>query len=479
MLTALAGLLAVGPASALAATLTQGTFVAGAGESNSVTITEGGSTVTVVDTGATITAAGLCTPLGVNAPGATVTCPDGAGFTLTLGDQNDQTTFIGTFAGNFAFWGATQNGGGGNDTLRGPDGGLLVTNQMDGGAGADHFIGGANPNDSVRYDARTAALTVTMNDVADDGENGEGDNVASTTEDVVAGSGADTLVGSASDNVLQGGDGSDTISGGAGDDELSAGLGGDSVRGEAGNDVIFGGTTFGDVIDGSDLLSGGPGTDSTFVDAVGPGPDFASLPVSITLDDAADDGFSGEGDNYLSDIEDVEIQSDAANTIVGTAAINVLTTSNGNDAITGGAGNDILTTLAGDDTINARDGFADRVDCGFGLDSAIVDTLDDVASNCEAVQAQNVGNANEDPPPTVAFATPAENALLPGRASTVTVNASDDKGIARVVLIDDGVVVGVDTSAPYEFSYQPRARTSARTCSLPRRWTRWTRRRRR
>ena len=111
---------------------------------------------------------------------------------------------------------------------------------------------------------------------------------------------------------------------------------------------------------------------------------------------------------------------------------------------------------AGDDTITARDGFLDRVDCGTGTDTAVVDTLDVVLSNCENVQAADVGSATEDAPPTVAFATPAENALLPGRASTVTVNASDARGIARVVLIDDGAVVGVDTSAPYEFSYQPK-----------------------
>ena len=44
--------------------------------------------------------------------------------------------------------------------------------------------------------------------------------------------------------------------------------------------------------------------------------------MSITLDDVPDDGFSGEGDNYGSDIEDVSTGGDGPDTIVGTAAIN-------------------------------------------------------------------------------------------------------------------------------------------------------------
>ena len=125
--------------------------------------------------------------------------------------------------------------------------------------------------------------------------------------------------------------------------------------------------------------------------------------------------------------------------------------------IDGGAGNDVMRSFEGDDTIFARDGFADRVDCGPGNDAAIVDTLDQVSPNCETVQAADVGSANDDASPTVAFATPAENALIPGGPSTVTVTASDDRGVARVVLIDDGRVVATDTTAPYSFAYQPTA----------------------
>ena len=179
--------------------------------------------------------------------------------------------------------------------------------------------------------------------------------------------------------------------------------------------------------------------------------------MTVTLDDVANDGIAGEGDNYRSDIEDVGSFGGGGDTLTGSAALNILSTTFGDDVITGGAGNDVMSSGLGNDTIFARDGFADRVDCGPGNDTAVVDTLDAVGANCETVQAADVGSANDDASPAVAFATPAENALIPGGPSTVTVTASDDRGVARVVLIDDGRVVATDTTAPYSFAYQPTA----------------------
>jgi hypothetical protein len=53
-------------------------------------------------------------------------------------------------------------------------------------------------------------------------------------------------------------------------------------------------------------------------------------------------------------------------------------------------------------------------------DSAVVDTLDIVGTNCEAVDRADTGNANgtpEDRAPTVALTSPAEGAMLPARRS--------------------------------------------------------------
>jgi hypothetical protein len=142
-------------------------------------------------------------------------------------------------------------------------------------------------------------------------------------------------------------------------------------------------------------------------------------------------------------------------TVTGTSGSNSLTVFRGNSLIVGGPGNDLLTGGQDSDTINARDGYFDRVSCGPGLDRAIVDTLDQT-SGCEIVDAADVGNANEDKPPTVAFTAPASGAKLPTTVTTLTATASDDKGVAKVQFIDDDRIVCEDTTAPYTCDYQPR-----------------------
>ena len=385
---------------------------------------------------------------------------------IALDNLNDQTTFEGSFFATQIF----QQGEAGNDTLRGPS--AASANEMDGGPGADDIVGGGGTRDAADYAGRVAAVSVTFDDVANDGESGENDNVRSSVEGAATGDGDDTIVGSPADNLLQGGAGNDTITGGAGDDDvqgftgndvLGGESGDDTVRGDSGADTLSGGDgndflTPGQVIgvsDGADSVSGGSGIDSIQILASGAGNSLVTL--IATLDDVADDGIPGEGDNYRADLEDIDSFGDNNATHVGNAAPNDLRTSFGDDTLTGGAGNDDFHSSGGNDAIFARDGFADRVDCGVGNDVATVDTLDFVAANCETISLADVGNANEDAPPSVAFASPAANALIPGGPSTITVTAGDDRGVASVVLIDDGQVVGTDTTAPYAFNYQPDA----------------------
>ncbi len=460
-LTVVATLLTIGPATATAATLSPGAFLAGAGETNDVTVTNDGSTYRWVDTGAPITAAGGCLPAGANPPGATITCPAVGFITIDLLDLNDETDFVGAVSAN-----TSQDGGAGDDTLRGSSASFF--NFMTGGPGADLLAGGGSANDTAFYFGATD-VAVSLDNVANDGAAGEGDNVLDAVENINTAAGNDTVTGSAADNDITtgagndvldagagddgvfGGAGDDSISGGSGDDVIQANEGADVVRGGDGNDDLSPGFTDGPVSDGADDLSGGPGTDRASLDT------FGGVSSVVTLDDVPDDGIPGAGDNYHTDIEDISTAGDGGETVIGSAAGNVLRTGAGNDVIDGRAGNDFLSSFEGDDTITSRDGFADRVDCGPGTDTAIVDTLDQVSPNCETVQAADVGNANEDAPPAIAFATPAANALIRGGPSTVTVTASDDRSIARVVLIDDGRVVATDTTAPYSFTYQPAA----------------------
>ncbi len=186
---------------------------------------------------------------------------------------------------------------------------------------------------------------------------------------------------------------------GAGDDVLRATNNGDLLRGNdgndaltalGGNDVLVGGT-------GDDLLDPGNGADDV---AGGAGYDrvvfvkLAGEPVTVTLDDVANDGEAGEGDNVHADVEEVS-GGDGKDALTGNDQANVLRGSPGDDLLEGGGGSDSLFGDDGNDTIRARDGLVDTIDCGPATDTAIVDTID-VLGNCEAVDASSALEPDAD-----------------------------------------------------------------------------------
>ena len=62
----------------------------------------------------------------------------------------------------------------------------------------------------------------------------------------------------------------------------------------------------------------------------------------------------------------------------------------------------------------------------------------------------------EDRPPTVAITGPAPGAQIdPAVAPRLTADAGDDRGVARVVFLDDGQQVCSDDTAPYDCAYAP------------------------
>ncbi len=306
------------------------------------------------------------------------------------------------------------NGGPGDDRLSGG----LGNDNLDGGDGNDRLDEGSAPNgadaitggpgqDSLSHGGRTAAVTVVLNGVADDGEAGEGDNVSTDVEGLSGGSGNDTFVGPASGDVsIFGGGGDDTVTGGSGNDRLFGGDGADTLSGAAGDDQLAGG-------EGPDVLDGGAGdddfepesdADDPDVYRGGPGTDrmsyaFANAAVTVTLDGAANDGVAAENDNVGTDVEDV-VGSRFADTITGNASANELDGGAGNDTLVGGPGSDGLAGGRGDDTldggaqidaleggdgsdrIRARDGLGDDVSCGSGDDVALVDGAD-LPTACE------------------------------------------------------------------------------------------------
>lgn len=249
------------------------------------------------------------------------------------------------------------------------------------------------------------------------------------------------------------------LDGGSGEDRLAGGGASDTLDGGAGDDVLDGSGG------GSDVLRGGPGLDATAYSSDSPGPGQAPPALSVTLDGQADDGRTGERDNVL-EVENVSAGTVspfpdgpiALTTLVGDAADNSLSNDgSGPSVLEGGEGNDVLTGGDADDTLRARDGFADRVTCNGGSDTATVDQLDAVSSTCESVQVADVGSATEDRVPVIAFAAPAEGARLATAGPTVlSAEASDDRGVAKVQFLDDNRIVCEDASAPYACEYAPR-----------------------
>ncbi len=146
------------------------------------------------------------------------------------------------------------HGGAGLDTFRSPR--LDGSDTYDGGPCRDVPVGGVETDchDVLTYEGRSAPLSVTVGAGANDGEQGENDDVQDTVEDVTGGAGDDVLTGSTADNTLDGGPGNDTLSGGDGNDHLYGDAGNDSLMGGPGEDIL-------DDSLGTNQFDGGPGAD--------------------------------------------------------------------------------------------------------------------------------------------------------------------------------------------------------------------------
>src|SRR5215213_1432099 len=263
-------------AHAASATVAGGTlsYVAGAGEVNTVTVTQSGSNYVISDPGRSITLANGTTVTGsASFPTTGITT-----ILVDAGDSNDSVTVSPSVRANLF-------GGAGDDSLTGGGASFTLTHStanemLSGGSGADTLYGGQDDDtldggsgaDSLRgeagtdvasYTTRTSAVTVTIDNVANDGA-GEGDDVRTDVERVLGGSGNDTLTGTSASEELNGAGGDDTL------------------RATAGADTLIGGS-------GRDLADYSARTKA----------------LSISLDDSADDGEAGEGDDVRSDVERV------------------------------------------------------------------------------------------------------------------------------------------------------------------------------
>ena len=261
----------------------------------------------MIDTGATVTAGAGCT-----APAAHEGhCAANPGQTRLEINADDEDDYVNILPGTLNL--AIVDGGAGEDELIG--GGARSGNLLDGGPGADILEGRATAN----YDRRTNPVTVTVgDDLANDGEAGEGDFVSSEIIAVFGGEGDDDLTILNSPGVqerteLIGGGGSDTLSilrhpfGGS----LFGGGGPDTIRNEAKNGLVHG-------ANGDDLIFGGDGPQALW-------------------GEGGDDALRGlDGDDFL----------------LGNRGADIFLPGPGNDSVAGGHG---------PDTIFARDGQRDSL----------------------------------------------------------------------------------------------------------------------
>lgn len=225
---------------------------------------------------------------------------------VTTGSGND--TLFGNAGAN------TLNGGGGSDSIVAGSGndvliGGLGNDTLDGGIGVDTANFGGTAAIRVNLGLTTAQNT------------GHGTDLLLNIENVVSGSGNDTLLGNALANNLNGGAGNDSLVGGGGNDVLVGGMGDDTMDGGAGSDTAsFGGS--------------------------------GNIQVNLGYTTAQN---TGQGMDLLLNIENV-VTGSGNDTILGNAEANNLNGGAGNDSIVAGAGNDVLIGGLGNDTMTGGPG---------------------------------------------------------------------------------------------------------------------------
>lgn len=239
----------------------------------------GAITVNFGDGGNTMTGDSACNTAihSTSGSGDDIVQMASGGGSANMGGGNDQ--FRGGAGHETALGGPGNDslgGSSGNDTLRGEDGndaiagshgndvedggnGDDVIGENDDDQGADEMIGGPGVDEAWFTNHSGGGMTLSMDDVANDGTSGEGDNLHSDFERIVGSWGGDTITGSAGSDRLDGYSGNDTISGGPGNDLIEGNSEDDVVFGGEGDDTIYGGS-------GNDQVTGDGGADNLFGD---------------------------------------------------------------------------------------------------------------------------------------------------------------------------------------------------------------------
>src|SRR4051794_6867645 len=419
-------------------------YDAAAGEVNNIWI-EGGPQYQIIElapTGGTatpITVGTGCAAYANTAEGVSCGSGDVDRIEIDLGDKDDTLDIANADVPIAA------DGGEGADTFHDMEqshvAGGVFARLFKGGPGNDFFNSGqfaqmpteyqgGDGTDFISYTYRDLQTTpvgqsITLDDVANDGQGTEGDNVHSDIEYVFGTDKPDTIKGSAADNYIVGNGGADTIDGMGGKDQLFAGDAASAAGDTCDADVLNGGDGDDDLWRGgatapeggggsdpqpsgvalcpgkSDVASGGAGEDSAdFWGVTTPG-------LSVSLDDIANDGLGGT-DNYKSDIERLQGPETVGMTLIGGSGPNHIAGGGGNDLIDGGLGADQMSGGGGIDTgdysartapVTATLGVGDE-DGEAGENDGIVDDVENVrgGSGADTIAGSALGNVLDGGP---------------------------------------------------------------------------------
>ncbi len=334
-------------------------YRAASGETNSLVVRENDNSraYELVDRAGLTSRSGFCSE--VNA--TTVRCGLGLDrLDAVLGDGNDSTSI--RVSGP-----VTVDGGAGNETFFAG---------MAPGASRVDYRGGFGA-DTMTYASASAGVAVSQDDAASDGRTSRGDrdNVRRDVEHFVGSPFNDGIVASRSGLIqafpgTAGSSGVQQLAGGAGNDVMAGGLNMDfhTMLAGDGRDTVIGGSNF---------------TRVTYGGRAGA--------VDVTVDNQANDGAPGEGDNVREGVEELE-GGRGGDTLQGpaTARITLLGGDGGDtleggtlgDTLIGGGGGDTFIANGGNDFVLADDGIGEQIGCGTGTDTAQIDS-NDVTGSCE------------------------------------------------------------------------------------------------
>jgi Ca2+-binding RTX toxin-like protein len=221
-------------------------------------------------------------------------------------------------------------GGDGHDRLFGRGG----TDSLSGGDGSDHLDGGPG-RDFASFTLARRSIHANL----DRGTaSGQGKDALRSIESIAGSQFHDRLKGDNRSNYFIG--------------EAPFDDSGDELIGGGGNDYFL-------RVDGNSTIIGGSGRD-TVIYTYGV---TADLGAGTATDSSAESAFT----DSLTGIENVSGGKGEPNSIIGSAAINVLRGGNQGDALSGGLGDDILIGGNGNDRLDGGDGI-DRLRGGAGMD---------------------------------------------------------------------------------------------------------------